>query len=78
MHNNLKQMQKSNLLFVVPQAPAYIVPASVNDYFYQENLPELIELTICFWFKGQPDENRAKDSLVSIATTGKFSFIIFY
>ena len=78
MHNNLKRLQKSNLLFVVPQAPAYIVPASVNDYLYQENLPELTELTICFWFKGQPDVDKGKDCLVSIATTGNFSFVIFY
>ena len=64
-------------MFVAPQAPAYVVPASVNDYLYQENLPELTELTICFWFKGQPDEDAAKDCLVSIATTGNFSFVIF-
>ena len=53
------------------QLPAYVVTTSVNDYLYQENLPALTKFTICFWFKGQPDDdNRDNDFLISIATTG--------
>ena len=54
------------------QLPAYVVTASENDYLYQENLPALTKFTICFWFKGQPDDdNRERDYLISIGIAGK-------
>ena len=59
------------------QLPAYIVTTSENDYLYQENLPALTKFTICFWFKGQPDDdNRDNDFLISIATSGNILFIV--
>ena len=60
------------------QLPAYIVTTSESDYLYQENLPALTEFTICFWFKGQPDDDgRYNDYLISIATAGNILFTVF-
>ena len=59
------------------QLPVYVVTTSENDYLYQENLPALTKFTICFWFKGQPDDdNRDEDFLISIATSGNILFIV--
>ena len=60
------------------QLPAYVVTTSENDYLYQENLPALTKFTICFWFKGQPDDdNRERDYLISIGIAGKHLPILY-
>lgn len=43
-----------------------------SSYLYQKDLPEMTEMTFCFWFTGlQPeDDSRRNPCIVSIASSG--------
>ena len=53
------------------QLPVYYLPARIDRYISQSNLPAMNEATICLWFRGVPDDdNRKEDWLLSLSAGG--------
>ena len=50
---------------------------TTDKYLYQENLPAMSEMSLCFWMRLEnDDDNRWHDWLVSISTLGTYHIYI--
>ena len=43
---------------------------NISEYVFQENLPELHEMTFCFWFEGQVRRHMSDPHIMSISIEG--------
>ena len=52
---------------------------TITKYLYQEDLPEMSEMSLCFWIKLESDDdNRKDDWLVNIAWSGTVILNVYY
>ncbi|XP_067939166.1 uncharacterized protein [Watersipora subatra] len=51
--------------------PVYEQELTTSKYLYQENMPDMTEMTMCFRFYGEREDDRKNDYLVNIALPDK-------
>ena len=71
---SLSNETKFDLLYVIGQLlEVYHQERNITKYLYQDGLPALTEMSLCFWMKLEvDDDNRTDDWLLSIALPGTF------